>query len=393
MQQVHLGEHGTLQANQAGDFDRFHHLLTRDGGMLEHATAHGAMALDAPVSGGDVGAREGRLSIMVGGPEAAFQSAQPLFEHLGKTIVHHGDPGAGQRAKLVNQILVAGGMLGLAEAMAFCEQSGLNHERVLQSVSAGAAGSWAVDHLAPRVARGDFDPGFFVAHLKKDLGLVLEAGADLGLPLPAIQWPSRPTRLSENGMGTLGTGTRRGRFWHWVRSQDFLHNTLESDRGTRNTARVGIQVDPLVFLDGTGGLKMDAIRVEIVNSDHTEAELQDLVLIEREGDVIHMCIGLFEAAAIRRRQRAGLRPQTHDLLDNTIAALDARPHHVLIRHEDNGVFFADLVLERRSEHVVVDARPADALALCCRLDLPIYADAEMLERLEIERRLLAAPIT
>ena len=213
VQQVHLGEHGTLQAPTKPEI--LIDFTTSSPGMAErlaeHATAHGAMALDAPVSGGDVGAREGQLSIMVGGPEAAFQSAQPLFEHLGKTIVHHGDPGAGQRAKLVNQILVAGGMLGLAEAMAFCEQSGLNHERVLQSVSAGAAGSWAVDHLAPRVARGDFDPGFFVAHLKKDLGLVLEAGADLGLPLPAMQLAFKAYQaLSENGMGTLGTQALAG---------------------------------------------------------------------------------------------------------------------------------------------------------------------------------------
>ena len=213
VQQVHLGEHGTLQAPTKPeiliDFTTSSPEMAER--LAEHATTHGAMALDAPVSGGDVGAREGRLSIMVGGPEAAFQSAQPLFEHLGKTIVHHGDPGAGQRAKLVNQILVAGGMLGLAEAMAFCEQSGLNHERVLQSVSAGAAGSWAVDHLAPRVARGDFDPGFFVAHLKKDLGLVLEAGADLGLPLPAMQLAFKAYQaLSENGMGTLGTQALAG---------------------------------------------------------------------------------------------------------------------------------------------------------------------------------------
>ena len=213
VQQVHLGEHGTLQAPTKPEI--LIDFTTSSPGMAErlaeHATAHGAMALDAPVSGGDVGAREGRLSIMVGGPEAAFQSAQPLFEHLGKTIVHHGDSGAGQRAKLVNQILVAGGMLGLAEAMAFCEQSGLNHDRVLRSVSAGAAGSWAVDHLAPRVARGDFDPGFFVAHLKKDLGLVLEAGADLGLPLPAMQLAFKAYQaLSENGMGTLGTQALAG---------------------------------------------------------------------------------------------------------------------------------------------------------------------------------------
>ena len=213
VQQVHLGEHGTLQAPTKPeiliDFTTSSPEMAER--LAEHATAHGAMALDAPVSGGDVGAREGRLSIMVGGPEAAFQSAQPLFEHLGKTIVHHGESGAGQRAKLINQILVAGGMLGLAEAMAFCQQSGLDYDRVLQSVSAGAAGSWAVDNLAPRVARGDFDPGFFVAHLKKDLGLVLEAGADLGLPLPAMQLAFKAYQaLSENGMGTLGTQALAG---------------------------------------------------------------------------------------------------------------------------------------------------------------------------------------
>ena len=213
VEQVHLGEHGTLQAaNQPEILIDF---TTSSPGMAERlaeqAAAQGAMALDAPVSGGDVGAREGRLSILVGGPEAAFRSAQPLFEHLGTTSVHHGDPGAGQRAKLINQILVAGGMLGLAEAMAFCEQSGLDHDRVLKSVSAGAAGSWAVDHLAPRVAREDFAPGFFVAHLKKDLGLVLEAGAELGLPLPAMQLAFKAYEaLSENGMGTLGTQALAG---------------------------------------------------------------------------------------------------------------------------------------------------------------------------------------
>ena len=213
VEQVHLGEQGTLQAPDQPEI--LIDFTTSSPGMAvrlaEQAAAQGAMALDAPVSGGDVGAREGRLSIMVGGPEAAFRSAQPLFEQMGTTIVHHGDPGAGQRAKLINQILVAGGMLGLAEAMAFCQQSGLDYDRVLQSVSAGAAGSWAVDNLAPRVAREDFAPGFFVAHLKKDLGLVLEAGAELGLPLPAMQLAFKAYQaLSENGMDKLGTQALAG---------------------------------------------------------------------------------------------------------------------------------------------------------------------------------------
>ena len=213
VEQVHLGEQGTLQAPDQPEI--LIDFTTSSPGMAERlaeqAAAQGAMALDAPVSGGDVGAREGRLSIMVGGPEAAFRSAQPLFEQMGTTIVHHGDPGAGQRAKLINQILVAGGMLGLAGAMAFCQQSGLDYDRVLQSVSAGAAGSWAVDNLAPRVAREDFAPGFFVAHLKKDLGLVLEAGAELGLPLPAMQLAFKAYQaLSENGMDKLGTQALAG---------------------------------------------------------------------------------------------------------------------------------------------------------------------------------------
>ena len=139
---------------------------------------------------------------------------------------------------------------------------------------------------------------------------------------------------------------------------------------------------------------MDAIRLEFAKLlIRTDAELQDLVLIERDGGrFIHMSIGLFEAAAIRRRlaKETVSRPQIHDLLENVINALDARPHHVLIREEQQGVFFADLILDRQGQQVAVDARPSDALALCCKLDLPIYADAGMLERLEIERRLLSA---
>ena len=178
-----------------------------------------------------------------------------------------------------------------------------------------------------------------------------------------------------------------------LRGPDFLHNTLNPIVNSQHCFRRG-SGGSWHFWMGLGS-QMDAIRVELQTDLH-RGGTADLVLIEREGSrVVHMCIGLFEAAAIRRRlaNEPVSRPQTHDLLDNTIAALDARPHHVLIRHEDNGVFFADLVLERHGKHVVIDARPSDALALCCKLDLPIYADAEMLERLEIERRLLAAPIT
>ncbi|MAV54419.1 MAG: oxidoreductase [Phycisphaerae bacterium] len=213
VEQVHLGPEGTLAA--AAKPKILIDMTTSSPGLAERLATRaekcGCLSIDAPVSGGDIGAREGRLSIMIGGAKEAVADAQTMFEHLGSTIIHHGGPGAGQRAKLVNQILVAGGMLGLAEALAFSERSGLEYDRVLASVSAGAAGSWAVEHLAPRVAKGDFAPGFFVAHLRKDLGLVLEAGTELGLPLPAMKLAFQAYHaLSEGGMASHGTQALAG---------------------------------------------------------------------------------------------------------------------------------------------------------------------------------------
>src|SRR5690606_19956994 len=133
--------------------------------------ARGVHVLDAPVSGGDVGARNGTLSIMVGGPVEVVEAVRPCFEVMGSTIVRQGGHGAGQHTKLVNQILVASTMEAMSEGLLYAGRVGLDVAQVLASVASGAAGSWALSNLAPRVVAGDFAPGFFVDHLVKDLGI------------------------------------------------------------------------------------------------------------------------------------------------------------------------------------------------------------------------------
>lgn len=151
------------------------------------AAARGLSALDAPVTGGDVGAREGTLSIMVGGDAAAFARALPLLRLLGKGIERVGGPGAGQQAKLVNQILIAGTMVGLCEALLVAARAGLDQTQLINLLGAGAAGSWALQRLGPRIARGDYAPGFMVEHFLKDLGLALREATALGLTLPGVE--------------------------------------------------------------------------------------------------------------------------------------------------------------------------------------------------------------
>jgi 3-hydroxyisobutyrate dehydrogenase len=150
------------------------------------AEGAGVSALDAPVSGGDVGARNGTLSIMVGGDAAALDAVRPLLEVLGQTIVHQGGPGAGQHTKLVNQTLIAGTLIGVCEALVYARRAGLDPTTVLQSVSSGAAGSWTLSNLAPRALAGDFAPGFFVDHFVKDLGIALAEARALQVAVPAV---------------------------------------------------------------------------------------------------------------------------------------------------------------------------------------------------------------
>ena len=154
--------------------------------IAAEAAGRGLAALDAPVTGGDVGAREARLSIMVGGDEAAFARARPLFALMGKIVVFHGAPGAGQLCKLSNQIGIASVMMSWCEALAFGQRAGLDPVRVLESIGGGAAGSVGMTVLAPRALKGDFAPGFYVKHFLKDLRLALECAEAMKLELPGL---------------------------------------------------------------------------------------------------------------------------------------------------------------------------------------------------------------
>jgi 3-hydroxyisobutyrate dehydrogenase len=154
--------------------------------IFEQARAKGVHALDAPVSGGDVGAREARLSIMIGGEREIAEALQPCWNALGKVIVYQGGPGAGQHTKMVNQILIATNMIGVCEALLYAYKAGLDLDTVLQSVASGAAGSWSLSNLAPRIIQNNFDPGFFVEHFIKDMGIALAEANRMGLAMPGL---------------------------------------------------------------------------------------------------------------------------------------------------------------------------------------------------------------
>jgi 3-hydroxyisobutyrate dehydrogenase-like beta-hydroxyacid dehydrogenase len=154
--------------------------------IAERLARAGAEYLDAPVSGGESGAIEGTLTIMVGGGEAAYQRALPLFEKLGRRVTHMGPPGAGQMTKLANQIAVALTLEAAAEALALAESGGLDGARVLEAIGAGAAGSWQLANLGPKIIAKDWRPGFFIKLIRKDLRLVTDAAREGGLALPGL---------------------------------------------------------------------------------------------------------------------------------------------------------------------------------------------------------------
>jgi len=154
--------------------------------VYEAAKAKGVQSVDAPVSGGDIGAKNAALSIMIGGDKAVVDALQPVFAVMGKTIVHQGGPGAGQHTKMANQILIATGMIGVCEALLYGYKAGLDLPTVLQSVGPGAAGSWSLSNLGPRMMNNNFDPGFFVEHFIKDMGIALAESKKMGLSLPGL---------------------------------------------------------------------------------------------------------------------------------------------------------------------------------------------------------------
>jgi 3-hydroxyisobutyrate dehydrogenase len=170
------------------------------------AAERGVAALDAPVSGGDVGARNGTLSIMVGGAASTLENVRPLLETFGQTVIRQGGPGAGQHTKMVNQILIASGMIGVCEALLYGYRSGLDLDRVLDSVATGAAGSWSLANYGPRMLSGDFAPGFVADHFVKDMGIALAEAERMRLSLPGLALAKQLyVALQAQGSGQLGT--------------------------------------------------------------------------------------------------------------------------------------------------------------------------------------------
>jgi len=185
---VYFGTDGILSGAVAGtiliDMTTTQPSLSRE--IAVAASAKDLSAIDAPVSGGDVGAKNTTLSIMIGGDTKSVQAVMPLFELLGNKIVHQGGPGTGQQAKLCNQIVIAGTMVGVCESLLYGYKAGLDLNRMLESIRGGAAACWTLDNLAPRILQRNFDPGFFVEHFIKDMGIALEEAARMGLTLPGL---------------------------------------------------------------------------------------------------------------------------------------------------------------------------------------------------------------
>jgi 3-hydroxyisobutyrate dehydrogenase len=208
VEQVYLGSGGLIERAAPGTvlID-----MTTSSPVLAarvHAAAvsAGVRALDAPVSGGDVGAREARLTIMVGGDADVFAQVEPLLRIMGPNVVLQGGAGAGQHTKMSNQLAIAGCMLGVCEALAYAEAAGLDPARVLDSIGAGSAGSWSLANYAPRMLAGDFEPGFYVKHFIKDMRIALDSARELGIDLPGLKTAlALYERLAERGGAEKGT--------------------------------------------------------------------------------------------------------------------------------------------------------------------------------------------
>ena len=205
---VYFASDGALAGGRGGsvfvDMTTTEPTLARE--IYDRACALGAQSVDAPVSGGDVGARNRALSIMVGGDAEAVSAVMPLLEILGKNIVHQGGPGSGQHTKMCNQIVIAGTMIGVCESLVYAHKAGLNPAEMLRSIKSGAAGCWTLDNLAPRVLQGDFEPGFIVEHFIKDMGIALAEAERMGLAMPGLALVHQLyLALKAQGHGRRGT--------------------------------------------------------------------------------------------------------------------------------------------------------------------------------------------
>jgi 3-hydroxyisobutyrate dehydrogenase len=207
VREVYLGDDGLLPAARPGQV--FVDMTTTAPQLAVEldtaARARGASMLDAPVSGGDVGARNATLSIMVGGEASVFDRVKPLFEVMGKRILHLGGAGAGQHTKMANQIVIAGTMVGVCEALLYGHRAGLDVASMVECIRGGAAACWSLDNYAPRILRRDFDPGFFVEHFIKDMGLALAEAERMQLALPGLALAHQLYVLTQaRGHGRLG---------------------------------------------------------------------------------------------------------------------------------------------------------------------------------------------
>ncbi|MCM3386579.1 NAD(P)-dependent oxidoreductase [Ureibacillus chungkukjangi] len=208
VEEVYFGENGLLQTAKKGavvvDLTTSEPTLAKK--IYESAKEKGLTSIDAPVSGGDVGARNGTLSIMIGGDESVFNELLPILQIFGENIVYQGEAGAGQHTKMCNQLLIATNMIGVCESIAYATKAGLDIEKVLQSISSGAAGSWSLSNLGPRMIKGDFEPGFYLKHFIKDMKIAIDEAEKMNLNLPGVKLSKELyNTLLEKGYGDNGT--------------------------------------------------------------------------------------------------------------------------------------------------------------------------------------------
>jgi 3-hydroxyisobutyrate dehydrogenase len=208
VEEIYLGPKGLLEYAKAGTY--FIDMTTSSPSLAiqisELAKQRGMFALDAPVSGGDVGAKNGTLTIMVGGEEQPFEEIKPILSLLGQNIILQGLAGAGQHTKMCNQIAIASNMIGVCEALAYAKKTGLNPENVLASISAGAAGSWSLSNLAPRIINDNFEPGFYVKHFIKDMQIAIDEAEKMNLHVPGLSLAKQLYEtISELGEDNSGT--------------------------------------------------------------------------------------------------------------------------------------------------------------------------------------------
>jgi 3-hydroxyisobutyrate dehydrogenase len=208
VEEIYLGAHGLIRNGKSGSY--FIDMTTSAPSLavkiFEEAKKNGMHAIDAPVSGGDVGARNAKLSIMVGGQKSDFEEVLPLLEKLGTNIVYQGKAGAGQHTKMANQIAIASNMIGVTEAIIYAEKAGLDPENVLKSISTGAAASFSLSNLVPRMLEGDFEPGFYIKHFIKDMRIAIEESEKMGMEAPGLSLAkSLYDQLAEKGEENSGT--------------------------------------------------------------------------------------------------------------------------------------------------------------------------------------------